>query len=461
MFLDTRDQQQLKVYANEGEYINVGASHVGLDSGFIVVINPMGDTVVIFNDANAGLAIINNNVQEMNGPIGTANGGYNPGVIQVGAGSAGVWTVIFDYPSYDDLPFPAGFMNILNNAPWTRAANQPVIRRVVVAWDVTITSGAPGNMGGVSHDGRLYSNEHISFINGNNFNTSPIFYVLTPDGYLYQVNFKDADPFRFPISSNSRGLVKGGTLEPVYASKSETAFSRSADPSAWDPNSLYLYEPQAEDNGSLINNKLFFNEPDAAMPSTAMVTDVFRGNTHETWLRRNLLILVLLDFYFVGESTTGASCGPWVIEEGSGGYFVFTTNLGGDVELSLDLNNNGSFEDSIDITIMGTVEAGVDSLFWNGQDGLGNFITIDSAFELQYKGSVRFGELHIAMTDVENNPGGVTFEWLNAPAGFPDSLFYYDHSDFGGPVSGGGTPGNALPTSTPFTYQNNFGNDRP
>jgi gliding motility-associated-like protein len=462
MFLDTRDPQQLKVYANAGEYINVGGSHVGLAQGFIVVIDPLGDTIAIFDNtgANTGLAIINNNLQEVNGPVGTANSGYNPGVIPVPAGKAGIWTVIFDYPSYENT----SFTNILNNAPWTRAVNQPDSRRVVLAWDVTVTSGAAGNQGGVVHEGRLYSNEHISLINGNGFNTSPVFYVLTPDGYLYQVNFQDADPFRFPISSNSRGLVDGN-LQPVYKSKQESAFTRSNDPASWAPGSLYLYEPQAQDNGSLINNKLFFNIPDNTMPSTARVTDIFRNNPHETWLMNELQILFLVDFTFVGLDTLNGACGSWTMQEGQGGWFVVKTNLPGQVRLELDLDKNGTFGDPADRILNAIIEPDttnpiVDSIYWDGKNGLGNFIQLDPSFELTYRGLVRFGELHIAMTDVENNPGGVTFTWMNAPTGYPDSIFYYDHSDIQGLVSGGGSPGNAQPTSTPFPYQNNFGNDK-
>ncbi|MBI5915997.1 MAG: hypothetical protein HY842_11505, partial [Bacteroidetes bacterium] len=297
MFLDTRDPQQLKIYANAGEFINVGSSHIGLQGGFIQVYRPDGTLHATFDNtgASTGLGIINNNIQELAGPNGggTTNGtGYVPGVVQVQAGQEGIWTVVFDYPSYQN----ASFLNILNNAPWTRGANQPNSRRVVLAWDITVTSGAAGNNGGATHEGRVYSNEHISLINGNGFTTSPIFYVLTEDGFLYQVNILNADPFRFPISSNSLGLVNGNQ-NPTYKSKAESSFTRSADPNSWTPNNLYLYEPQAEDVGQLINNKIFFNLPSADLPANATVTDIFRANTHSTWLFDGLHVLDLNSTY--------------------------------------------------------------------------------------------------------------------------------------------------------------------
>ncbi|RME09677.1 MAG: hypothetical protein D6816_04135, partial [Bacteroidetes bacterium] len=162
MFLDTRDPQQLKVYANVGEYINVGASHVGIQGGFIAVYRPDGSLHSVFADTGAvsGKAIIFNSIQELNGPTGggTLGGpGYDPGVVQVQTGEEGIWTVIFDYPSYSN----AGFNNILNNDPWTRANNQPNSRRVVLAWDITVSQGGAGNdVGSTLLEGRVYSNEH-------------------------------------------------------------------------------------------------------------------------------------------------------------------------------------------------------------------------------------------------------------------------------------------------------------
>ena len=459
MFLDTRDPQQLKVYANEGETINVGSSHVGLQGGYITVYDPTGNIAITFNNSGAttGLGIINNNIEEINGPTGggTTNGnGYKPGTITVSTGMAGIWTVVYDYPAYSN----ASYTNILNNAPWTRAANQPNTTRVVLAWDITVTQGGAGNTGGVPVEGRVYSNEHISLINGNGFTTSPIFYVLTEDGYLYEVDIKEADPFRFPISSNSFGLVNSNFV-PVYKSKSKDDFTRSSDPNTWTPGNLYLFEPQAQGVGAITNNKIFFNIPDTSMPSTAMVTDIYRNNTHNIWLKEELQILTIDSLYLVAFSDSGSPCNPGTIEFQKGGYFVFDTNLGGVVTLQLDLNGNGVYGDPVDLTLMGSLTEGIDSLYWNGHDGLGNAISVQDSFVLNYQGSIRFGELHIALTDVEGNVGGVTFDWLNAPAGFPTDQFYYDHTDIGGPVSGGGTPGNALPTNIPYTYPVAEGND--
>jgi len=317
MFLDTRDEQQLKVFVKDGETINLGSSHLGIDSGFIKVYNPNGVLVLTF-DGQAGLGIIHNNIEELGGPTGggTVNGsGYIPATVPIPNGEGGVWTIVFGYPTYSN----ASFANILNNTPWTRAVNQPVSRRVVLAWDITVSgAGGAGNMGGPLLEGRVYSNEHISLLNGNStsgnpISTSPIFYVLTKDGYLYQVNINQADPFRFPISSNSLGLVDGNR-NPIYKSKPKADFTRSSDPTSWQSNNIYLYEPQAEDFGSLINNKLFFNIPNPDLPFTSTVTDIVQGNTHETWLLDSLEILNIDSLYLLTQDEFGSPCNPGTIE---------------------------------------------------------------------------------------------------------------------------------------------------
>jgi len=88
LFYFAERPQQLKVYASAGEFINFGASHVGISSGFIEIHRPDGTLHSTYNNtgSNAGLGIINNNIEELNGPTGggTAQGaGYTPGIVEV------------------------------------------------------------------------------------------------------------------------------------------------------------------------------------------------------------------------------------------------------------------------------------------------------------------------------------------------------------------------------------------
>ena len=458
LFFNAEQQQQLKVYAAEGEFINLGASHVGITGGTISLFRPDG-TLAATWDGSDNLAIINDNVEELAGPTGggTTNGaGYAPGVVQVAVGQGGIWTVRMEFPEYQIVEFN----RLLNGQPWTRANDQPLIQRVVLAWDITVTQGGAGNEGGTPVEGRVYSNEYISIQNQNGITTSPTFYVLTNSGYLYQVDFNMTDPWGFPLHSNSFGIVDVNQ-RPTYQSLQDGAYIRNADPSSWAEGNSYLYEPQAEDSGPLINNKIFFNVPDSNMPNSATVTDIFRNNTHTTWLFNEVPTQMASAnlFTFRGALLPGSPCtADLTMEQGTGGFFVFDTDLAGQARLYLDLDNNGSFEDPVDVLLEKNVLFGRDSIFWDGRDGTETVIPANPSFNFNYKLVIRGGEIHILMLDVENNMDGITFTRLNG-ADSPDNTFYYDHSNVGGGVSGGGTPGNPLPTTDPFTYADRFGND--
>ncbi len=462
LFLDTRDTQQMKVFVNADDYLNIGSSHLGIQGGFIKIYRPNGTlhTTLTGNAGNQG--IIFNKTQEMAGPTGggsSGGAGYEPWSYKVPDGEEGVWSVYFGYPTYVSTNFP----NLLNNANWTRAVDQPNTPRVILAWDITVTQLKEGNYGGLPVAGRVYTNEYVSIINQNGYSTSPKFHILTKDGFIFEVQFMDADPFRFPISSNNIGFAQSN-LQPIYNSQPRGMVVRSDDPTAWMPGSYYLYEPQAEDydNGIISNNKIFFNQPDKNLPTAAVTTDIFRNNTHPTWLLNvpSSLTVDINDFKLAAVDADNLPCDPNTMEVGLGANFSFESNVSGIAQLSLDINGDGDFDDLADRVIYQNVNIGNNLIYWDGKDGQGNSLPVADDVSMEYLVKVRGGETHILLTDVENNHGGVTFSMTNNIPGVSTDLFYYDHSPLGGGVSGGGTPGNPLPTDTPYTYQNNFGNNR-
>ena len=464
LFYSANVPQQLKVYAAEGEFINVGASHLGITGGYMEVFRPDGSLHSVFDNTgnSLGLAIIYNDVEEKNGPTGggtTMGGGYVPGVIPVEAGEGGIWSVTLMFPDPTILVFD----NLMNNAPWTRENDQPTIRRGVLAWDVTVSQGAAGNEGGNLLIGRVFSREHVSVVSKNGNTTSPQYYILTSDGFQYRVRFEDTDPWNFPLISNTFGLLTSDG-QPSYSSQSFENIARTNNFDDWLPNTFYLYEPQAEDVGSFVNNKIFFNPPDPNMPSSALTTDIFRQNTYVTWLYTTPpnIDLNITDFVFTGENSTDEiPCPPSTMEQGGSAYITFNSTLGGTAVLMFDFNSDGDFEDPEDRTIFELIRAGNDTIRWDGLDGTGNIFPLMDGFTLNYELKIRGGETHILMSDVENNLGGVTFELLNEDMNFNhNDEFYYDHSAIEGAVSGGGEPGKPLPTTIPFTYSNNFGNEK-
>ncbi len=458
LFLDNRNEQQLKVYAAAGETINVGASHVGIAGGFIKVYRPDGVLAATFDGTGGGnTAIIFDNVQEVNGPTGGA--GFTPGTITVPAGQNGIWTVDIGFPVYQ----AANFQNLLNNEPWTRAAHQPTTPTVITAWDITVSSGGAANAGGSMKSGRVYSNEYVSVISQNGYMTSPEFFILTFGGFLYQVKFMETDPYRFPITSVTRGIVDN-TGTPSYKSHLRMDVSRSSDPLSWVVGQNYYYEPQAEDYTAehLINNKIFFNVPDPTMPSTALVTDIYRNNTHTTWLFNmpSSTEPQLSDFELKAKSSTGNPCLLSALEEGEGAYVNFASTQGGIAYLSFDINNDGDYTDSVDVLLVKNIGIGNDSIFWDGRDGFGNLLMANSNFTFGYKLELRDGETHILLSDIENNLGGVLIKLVSNVKASSFDQFYYNHTEVGGPTSGMTTNGQLTSTNVPFVYQNNFGDNK-
>jgi len=451
--------QQLKVFAKQGEFINVGASHVGLKGGFIKVYAPSGALVATFDDAN-GPGIINNNVEEDGGPTGggTLMGtGYKPGVVP--ATEEGVYSVHISYPDFVySLDFKA-FNNLDVGQPWTRAADQPAtIRRVVLAWDITISQNAAGNeTGSTLLKGRVFSQDLNCIINNNGNNASPSFYIQTKDGVLYQIDFTNVDPWGFPLVSNNVGLTND-KRQPLYKSLANANYKRTANLSEMVAGGNYLYEPQARDTMEFINNKIFINPPSDDLPTTALVTDIFRNDTYSTWLK-NAEPEGIANFSKLELHSLNSNCDINTIEIEKGGNFVFTSNMSGTGLLSLDLNNDGDFTDPEDVNLVVLINKGDNKIFWDGKLGNGNYVNLSSKFDFNYKFSLRSGEIHVMMNDIENNPGGTLITRLNGPEA-PESIIYYDHSSIGGGVSGGGTAGNPQSTNTPYTYMGNFGNDK-
>jgi len=458
LFFNAEQSQQLKVYAAEGETINIGTSHIGISGGFISVYRPDGTLFYVFNGSDE-IGFINNDVEELAGPTGggTTNGtGYIPATVDVAAGESGVWTIKFEYPTYSRNAFE----NLMNNAPWSRV-DQPVDQRVILAWDITMSQGGAANMGGTMLEGRVYSNEYISIQNGNDIMTSPSFYILTKDGFQYRIDFKDTDPWGFPIFSNSVGLVQPDG-SPSYLSAEQSDYNRSGLTETWAVGNKYLYEPQSQDEGNLINNKIFFNPPDPNMPSEAMVTDIQTYNTHTTWLYRELIEVdpKFENVAFKGVQQSNSICTlDNVTEEGKGGVINFEVSTSGTAKIALDFNENGVFDDPVDRVYFRRVEAGINEFVWDGKDGEGNVVAATANLRINYKLEMRGGEIHIMMLDVENNPGGVSFTRLNGLES-PSKEYFYDHSAIGGGVSGEGENGNARATVEPYIYTDKFGNNR-
>jgi hypothetical protein len=216
MFYWANEAQQIKVYANDLEFINIGASHIGVNGGFAMIYKPDGTLAGVYQDLGlgAGLGIINNDVEELNGPTGgglTMGSGYVPITQPVAAGEGGIWTIVFGFPNTLPITSLFSFTNLENNETWNRTTHQPS-EWAVVAWDVTVSQNKAANFGGDMVEGRVFTNQYKAIITGNSNTTSPTFYMMTREGIQYQMDFNDMDPYGFDFAANSTGIVVGNRI---------------------------------------------------------------------------------------------------------------------------------------------------------------------------------------------------------------------------------------------------------
>ncbi len=453
LLLNGQYEQQFKVYAKGGEFINVGASNMG-NGGVIKVYNPSGQLVTMFDDASSldGNAVIHNYTEERAGPIGSGVG-YVPGVVPVN--EVGIWSIVFS-TAYESLDFPT----METNYNW--AYEEQTQSLGIIAWDVSVSKDHPANMGGGVIRGRLYTQQIALWMRMEGYPANPKFYIKTADGYLYSLTMKDLDPVAYKFSVNNIGLSKGDGVIPSYRSYDLADVVTSPSPEQWSPDSVYLYRPQARDSGYIVNHKIFFNSPDNTMPELAKVTDIFTNTTYIGWLNRapsSVINAEITNAGFSGISSSAFPCLPGLMESGSGGNFTFVSNTGGFCVVSLDMNNNGTYTDAEDRRMYTFCSEGNNSVFWNGKDGLGNELTAEVAYHIPYKIEIFAGAVHIMFEDTESS-GGFDIQLLNSP-GFTDLTgFVYDHSNVNGPVSGGGTPGFPLVTHMSHSFGYALGEER-
>jgi uncharacterized repeat protein (TIGR01451 family) len=125
----------------------------------------------------------------------------------------------------------------------------------------------------------------------------------------------------------------------------------------------------------------------------------------------------------------------------------------------LDVDNNGVYEVGVDRVISGRSTSGLNRVFWDGRDGLGNLLPpgVQSfRFQLIFKA----GEVHFPIIDPENNPNGLIIQRVS-PTPTDYSVSYNDTDLTGGT---GPSPINALygvnSTSGAHKWSNSFGDGK-
>lgn len=427
----------IKVYANVGERIYLGSSAQGIGAGTITWRAPDGSMGNSGNSATIGF--IADRTEETLGPRLTTNGvdpGYNPYIVTVGAGQAGVWEITFNPTN----PAVAGGTApiVPANNPWTQNPNSWYI----AAFDVSVRNA--GNTAFVN--GRAYMNMFAGITSSvaatfGSFNG--IFNILTRDGYQYTVNANGMQGVAFDFFVNNKGF-RTATGDAGYHSIAGIGTTAGTIP---------VHDPTMPDDATNVTYKLFFSAPSNDLPASAPTVG---GQT--TWLLATPIVPTLSNFTFTGTEGTPNQSGTAPL----GGNFTFNSTTAGAYRISLDVNQNGIFTDVIDRLLTGSAVIGNNTVAWDALDGEGNPVPGGTTF---LPGSIHIelfsGEVHFPLLDVERNPTGIIVTRINGP-GAPNNVLYWDDTnipDIGTPSSPKRNLDGQSSATNGHIWNLNFGND--
>lgn len=388
----------IQVYVNAGETLYLGSSAVGIGAGVINYRDPNG---VAGTCGATGL--IANRTEEELGPNTLTAGGYTPCTINVA--TTGIWEVDFVGPN----PTGGGGNNppiILADANWT----QPATTHSTAAWDVTVASA-----GGVEIRGRAFANYLALNMGGNGPLANPTaldvpYYILTDDGYLYEIDLNGMNPFGFIFFGNNKGF-QDGSGNALYRSVQLTLADQFIAPDT-------IHNPNNPDTATDVTHKIFFDVPSSDLPATSGGDWLLRPSPVPPPTPSN--------FTFTGQQGT-----PNQLGAGLGGTFGFDVPLAftGGFTVSIDLDGNGQYNDPIDRILNGTATPGVtNTIFWDGLDGQGNTV-VPTAFNVTVRVTLNGGEVHFPFLDVEAHPNGMVIARMSAATGAVtpvDFTVYYD-----------------------------------
>jgi hypothetical protein len=383
-YLGINQQLVANVYVQAGEIINVGSSGVGINGATIILKAPNGTTYTA-NGTTGG--IINNRAEELAGPFlpVTNTTGYTPYSRTALSGEAGIWQVTFISPGLN-----AGLV-LTNPTAWTRSANQG--NTGLLAWDITVR-----NSSGTSFPGRTYLT-NIGATMGGYYPAvlKTDLYVLTESGYVYKINTSNLAPLQFNFFSNTKGFTTGGN--PTYQ-------SLNTNPTV----GTNLFDPNAVDSGTNINNKMFLNNPlTAGLPFSAN-----HPASISTWLANLPVDPLVNNFNYVRNPS------------GVGGTFTFSANVSGSYTIQIDTNNNSSYTNTTDRSIQGLALSGSNTYVWDGKDGAGNIV--NNPLAVSARVATRSGEVHFPIADAESNPNGFVITRLNGTGAGESTIFWDDSS---------------------------------
>ncbi len=399
----------LKVYAKDGETINLGSSVYQNSATDILVRDPSGNSKG-YDVTSAGKGYISSVDKETAGVKTSSNpNGYDPITIQVN--QTGIWEVEFYGSGGPSLASSNG--NKLKYVTDDFVANQA---NTIGAWDITVMDS-----NNTPVTGRVFTSYIALFMGANASNrTEKIlnsdFYVLTKDGYQYKTSMNGIDPNGFIFFSGNRGIIDKTNNLTLYHSAKYTNNELSAV-----EGNISVQNPLAPDTETDVTHYVFFNPPSSDLPQNIMPTTAIAP-------------LAATNFNFTGVAGLGNQS-----ELKAGGIFIFNVAKKSSYKLIIHkyktgediTKNDWTFDSTVDRVIENTSVSGINTVIWDGKDASGNYCTSGNySVRLMTKG----GEYHFPMLDAEYNPFGIKVELLNPPGSFPSgtnkNTVYYNESNY-------------------------------
>ncbi len=416
----------VRVWVKPGETIYVGSSVIGKrwpsTTGTypaIVLRSPDGQTYTL-GGSSATTGLIADRTQEINGPNRTGvTNGYTPLTRVVQTGQGGIWEVDFiglgsgtNIPAPTTGAQPTGTYfgntytstydgNYLANANWVQplsyGSNVPVA--LIAAWDVSVGSASNAS---TLIPGRAFTTLFSGTAPNSRFHEPSFyskFYVLTPEGNAYLVNNNGQNGASFNFFSNNKGAVTSlNNGQPTYQSINTSTFTSLQ---------TVIWDPRIADGQGNITNKLFFNKPASDLPASASIR--YNGGAQTTtWLKNTPVQPVISDLRIVGRESgvLSGTVGP------QGAIISFHSNVEGMYKVLVDVNDNNSYEDDVDVIIVGSCLANeITQVVWDGRNGLG--VKVSENSNVKIRGAVSVSEIHFPYSDVESNLRGVIIYQLD------------------------------------------------
>ena len=384
------------VYAEPGEKIQLASSALGVYKGDILYTPPSGSETSCLTEHpdEPTRGRIHSLQEELNGS--SVAGGYIPCEVEVDDETAGIWKVTFLGP---DPEAWKSSKPISISQPWIQAEDVYTI----AAWDIGVLG-----TDGTEKEGRFFF-EHLPLSMGDV--QAPLIldlFVLTADGYVYEVGLNGIQSHTFTFFANRDGFVNTENEDPLYQSV-YMDWTNVANKSL--PPGVHIEGPA----GSLALegevHKLFLHPPADDLPRTVLTpegTIDFGTDPSEPVAPQT--------FLFNGTPE-------------SGGTFSYEVNVEGRYRIELDVNKNGVWGDGNDVVLHHSASPGMNFVLWDGTDAQGRVVhPSEGGYSARIRHAV--GEMHLPFIDIEENANGVNVSRINGFGATPSKVYYDDSAFF-------------------------------